>query len=60
VLFKNLDDATLSSLGNPRNMQIKAAITANLVFINISVTVHGIQIISVSMFWGVKLQIKPF
>jgi len=26
VLFANLNDATLSSLGNPHNMQIKAAI----------------------------------
>jgi len=45
VLFKNLDDATLSSLGNPHNMQIKAAITENSVFVNISVTAHGIEII---------------
>ena len=31
VLFKNLDDATLLPLGNPHNMQIKAAITENSV-----------------------------
>ena len=30
VLFKNLNDATLASLGNPRNMQFQAAITENL------------------------------
>jgi len=36
VLFKNLNDATLSSLGNPPNMQIKAAITENLSFVDIS------------------------
>jgi len=38
VLFNNLNDATLASLGNLRNMQIKAAITENtenIVFINI-------------------------
>ena len=44
MLFKNLDDATLSPLGNPHNMQIKAAITENSVFVNISVTAHGIEI----------------
>jgi len=62
VLFQNLDDATLSPLGSPHNMQIKAAITENLVFVNISVTTHGIKIILVSihMFLGVKNQIKPF
>jgi len=44
VLFKNLDDATLSPLGSPQNMQIKAAITENLVFVNISVTtVHMVS-----------------
>ena len=61
VLFKNLDDATLSPFGNPHNMQIKAAITENSVFVNISVTAHGIEIILVSihMFLGVKNQIKP-
>ena len=48
VLFKNLLYATLSSLGNPHNMQIKAAITEYLVFVNISVTMHGIIIILVS------------
>ena len=31
VLFQNLNDATLSSFGNPHNMQIKAAITENTV-----------------------------
>jgi len=62
VLFKNLNDATLASLGNPRNMQIKAAITENLVFINISVIIHGIKIllVAIPMFCGVKNQIKPF
>jgi len=40
VLFKNLNDATLSSLGNPSNMQFKAAITETLSFVNISVTVY--------------------
>jgi len=63
VLFKNLDDATLSSLGNPHNMQIKAAITENSVFfVNISVTAHGIEIILVSihMFLGVKNRTKQF
>ena len=61
VLFKNLDDATLSPLGSPHNMQIKAAITENLVFVNISVTTHGIKIILVSIHvLGVKNQIMPF
>ena len=62
VLFKNLDDAALSPLGSPHNMQIKAAITENLVFVNISVTTHGIKIILVSihMFLGVRNQIMPF
>jgi len=60
VLFKNLNDATLSSLGNRPNIQIKAAITGNLVFVNISV-MHGIKIILVSVptFGGVKNRIKP-
>jgi len=49
VLFKNLDDATLSPLGNPYNMQIKAAITENLVLVDILVTTHGIKIILVSI-----------
>jgi len=49
VLFKNLDDATLSPLGSPHNMQIKSAITENLLFVNISVTTHGIKIILVSI-----------
>jgi len=49
VLFKNLNDATLASLGNPSNMQIMAAITENLVFINISVIIHGIKIILVAI-----------
>ena len=54
VLFKNLNDPPLSFLGNPPNMQIKAAITENPSFANISVTMHGIKIILVSipMFWG--------
>ena len=44
VFFKNLDDATLKPLGSPQNMQIKAAITENLVFVNISVTtVHMVS-----------------
>jgi len=37
VPFKNLNDATLSSLGNPPNIQIKAAIMENPSFVNISV-----------------------
>ena len=49
MLFKNLDDATLSPLGNPHNMQIKAAITENLVLIDISVSTHSIKIILVSI-----------
>jgi len=48
-LFKNLNDAILASLGNLRTMQIKAAITENLVFINISEIIHGIKIILVSI-----------
>ena len=62
VLFKNLNDATLSSLGNPHNMQIKTAMIENLDFANISVAVHGINIILVSypVFWGVRNQIKSF
>ena len=48
MLFKNPVDATLSSLGNPHNMQIKAAITENVGFVNISVTIHDINIILVS------------
>jgi len=52
VLFKNLDDATLSPLGNPHNMQIKAAITENSVFVNISVTAHDIEIILVFVHVG--------
>ena len=62
VLFKNLNDATLSSLGNPWNMQMKTAITENLVFVNISVTIHGIKLILVFIpkFWGVNNTIKPF
>ena len=61
-LFKNLNDATLSSLGNPHNMQIKAAIIENIVFDNISVPMHNINIILVAtpLFWGVKNQIKSF
>jgi len=49
VLFKNLNDVTLSSLGNPPNMQIKAAITKNPSIVNMSVTMHGIKIILVSI-----------
>ena len=62
MLFKNLDDAALSPLGNPRNMQIKAAITENYVFVIISVTAHGIEIIllSIHMFLGVKNRTKQF
>jgi len=48
VLFKNLNDVTLSSLGNPPNMQFKASITENPSFVNISVTMHGIKVILVS------------
>ena len=60
VLFKNLNDATRSSLGNPPNMQIKTAITGNPSFVNISVAMHDIKIIlSIPMFWGVKNKIKP-
>jgi len=51
VLFKNLNDATLSSLGNTLNMQIKAAIAENLVFVNISVTSMVSRVlVSISMF----------
>jgi len=62
VLFKNLNAATLSSLGNPPNMQIKATITENHSFVNNSVTVHDITIVlvSVPMFWRIKIMIKPF
>jgi len=62
VLFKNLNDATLSSLGNPPNMQVKAAITENPSFVKISDTIHGSKIILVSipMFLGVMNRIKPF
>ena len=49
VLSKNLHDATLSSLVNPPNMQIKAAIKENPSFVNISVTMHDIKIIVVSI-----------
>jgi len=49
VLFKNLNDAMLSSLGNPPYMQIKAAIMENPSFVNISVTMHDIKIILVSI-----------
>ena len=61
-LFKNLNDATQSPLGNHPNMQIKVAITENPSFVNISVTMRGIKIILVSipMFWGVKNNIRPF
>ena len=45
VVFKDMNDATLSSLGIPPNMQIKAAITENPAFVNISVTMHDIKII---------------
>jgi len=48
VLFKNLSDATLSSLGNPPSMQLKAAITENP-FVNVSVTMNDIKIILVSI-----------
>jgi len=49
VLFKNLNVATLPSMGNPPDMQIKAVITKNHSFVNISVTVHDITIILVSI-----------
>jgi hypothetical protein len=42
VLFKNLNDATLSSLGNLHDMQIEAVISKNL-FVNIAVTMHYIK-----------------
>jgi len=62
VLLKNLNDATLASLGNARNMQIKAAISENIVFCkylrnyilyqnNFGVNPHVLK---------VKNQIKPF
>jgi len=62
MLFKNLNDATLASLGNLRNMQFQAAITENLIFINILVIIQGIRIILVSIpiFCGVHNHIKPF
>ena len=62
MLFKNLNDTILASLGNPRNMQIKAAITENLIFINILVIIQGIKIILVSIptFCGTHNEIKPF
>jgi len=62
VLFMNMNDATLSSLGNTPNMQIKAVITENPAFVNIAVTMHDIKIIlvSITMFWGIKNKIKPF
>ena len=61
-LFENLNDVTLSSLGNPPKMQIKAAITENPSFVNISVAMYVIKIIllSIPMFWEVKNNIKPF
>ena len=40
-----MNDATLSSLGIPPNMQIKAATAENPAFVNISVTMHDIKII---------------
>ena len=62
MLFNNLNDATLASLGNPRNMQIKAAITENLVFINISVIIHGIKTILVYIptFCGTRIRLSRF
>jgi len=42
VLFKNLNDATLSSLGNPPNMQVKVAITENT-FSSISQSLYMIS-----------------
>ena len=63
VLFKNLHDATLSPLGSPHNMQIKAAITENLVFVSISVTYTWYQNnfgVYTHVFRGKKNQIKPF
>ena len=54
VLFKNFSDATLSSLGNSHNLQIKTVITETFVSINFVMTIHTIQIInkSLHMFWG--------
>jgi len=49
VLYKNLNDATLSSLGNHPNIQIKAAIMEYHSFVNISVIVHDITIALVSI-----------
>jgi len=49
VPLTDLNVATLSSLGNTPNMQIKAAITENPSFVNMSVTMHGIKIILVSI-----------
>jgi len=49
VPFNNLNDFTLSSLGNPPNVQIKAAIVENPSIVNISVTMHDIKIILVSI-----------
>jgi len=44
-----MNDATLLSLGNPPNMQIKSAVRENLSFVNISVTMHDIKVILVSI-----------
>jgi len=43
-------------------MQIKAAITENPSFVNISVIMHGIKtiLVFIPMFLGVKNKIKPF
>ena len=62
VLFKNLDDATLSPLGSLHNMQIQAAITESLVFVNISVTYTWYQnnFGVYTHVLGVKNQIMPF
>ena len=49
MLFQNRHDATLSSLGNAHNMQIKSAITENVVLVNISVTTHGNTVVLVSL-----------
>ena len=59
MLFQKLNDATLSSLGTFHNMQIRAVITENGVFVNISKTTHAINMnkVSIPMFLVVKNKI---
>ena len=62
ALFQNPVDATLSSLGNPRNMQIRAAIAENDIFVDISVAGYATNTPfgSNPMFWGVENLMKLF